>query len=138
MSEDAALRGLADAQKKLQIAIEFKKSLQIQLEQTLQEREQLGVTPTPAAGFQFIQTFIVGVKQRIVNADQSILKANRGVDKAMRVYLNAKRQTRMIEILKEKQFAEFKVYVKKAEQKEQSELTIMRAHLGPGEGSGLE
>jgi flagellar export protein FliJ len=129
ITENEALRNLAEAQKKLQSEIQVKKDFQDQLEQSLLDRERLGTTPTPASGFQFLQNFIIGTKQRIIRADQAILRANRGVDKAMRMYLHAKKLTRMIENLKDKAFSEFKLQLKKAEQKEQDELTVMRSRL---------
>ncbi len=129
LSEAEASRGLAEAQKKLQIEIEIKRALQSQLDQSLNERSDMGRFPTPASGFQFVQNYIIGTKQRIMKSDQAIFRANRGVEKAMRLYLQAKRLTRMIETLKDRALADFKFGLKKAEQKEQDELTIMRNHL---------
>jgi flagellar FliJ protein len=134
LNENEALRELAEAQKKLQSEFESKRQLQLLLDQAFHDRDGLGKTVAPASGFQLIQSFIVGTKQKILKSDQAIFRANRGVEKAMRSYLQAKRLTRMIETLRERAFSEFKLQVKKFEQKEQDELTIMRNHLLKIEG----
>ncbi len=138
IKEDEALRNLAEAQKKLQLELEGKRSLQNQLEDSLSQRDFLGNISTPAAAFQCIQNFIMGTKQRIVRADQSVFRANRAVDKAMAIYLQARKMTRMIETLKERALEEFKAERKKHEQKQQDELSIMRKRLTSEEEGDLE
>lgn len=133
IGENEALKNLAEAQKKLQSELENKKTLQLQLDQALDEREGLGEVPVPATGFQILHNHIIGTKQRILRSDQAIVRANRNVQKAMRSYLHAKRLTRMMEIMRERAFSEFRLLRKKEEQKVQDDLTIMRSRMSASE-----
>ena len=54
----------------------------------------------------------------------AIFRASKNVEKALRAFLFARRQTRMIESLREKAFAEFKRDLAKKEQKQLDDLTI--------------
>ena len=65
----------------------------------------------------------------MIRQDQAIVRASRSVEKALRAYLTARRQTRMIETLREKDYQEFKKMVAKKEQKELDELSAMRLML---------
>jgi flagellar export protein FliJ len=47
-------------------------------------------------------------------------------ENALRAYMITRKETRMIEVLREKEFTEFKKAVKKKEQKELDELSSMR------------
>ena len=127
--ENEALRVLSEAQAAHARAIGYKRSLLEGLEKGLQRRELLGQTPTRIEAFLVEGDFITGQKARIVQADQSIMKAKRGVEKALRSYLQARRQTRMIEMLREKAFVEYKAKKAKYEQKQMDDLTIMRNRL---------
>jgi flagellar export protein FliJ len=127
--EQDALTALGAAQRGYQQALNHKQQLQGQLREALERREGLGRTATPVLSFQLEQAFINGTKQRIVQADQAIVRASRVVEKSLRAYLTARKQTRMIEVLEEKEYAEFRRSVAKKEQKELDELMIMRSRL---------
>ncbi len=125
--ENEQLRLLALAQRKYQEALQHRAILQNTLDESLVRREKLGENSTPILVFQIENENITGLKQNITKADLAILRTRKGVEKALREFLNARRQTRAIEILREKDFAEFKTMLKKKEQKELEDLYVMRA-----------
>ena len=51
------------------------------------------------------------------------------MEKALRTYLAARRQTRMIEILEERAYSQFRRDLAKRELKEQDELVVLRARF---------
>jgi flagellar export protein FliJ len=126
--EDEALRSLSIAQKAHQNEIGKKEHLAKVLQQALARREQIGRTPDLASSLYVENDFIKGTKHRMMQADQAIMRAKRGVEKALRFYLNAKRYTRAIEILKEDYYAEYKKMLSKDEQKKLDDLVVMRSH----------
>ena len=130
--EQDALVQLAKAQQEYQRAVQVKKDYMVQLSISLDRRESLGSVATPALSFQLEQNFIYGIKQKIVQSDQGIVRASRGVEKALRVFLLARRQTRMIEAIEEKERRAFKIERSKYEQKQVDELVTMRARLNQG------
>lgn len=127
--EEDALRALAQSQRVYQHELSKKSKLVSDLSEALIRRENLGIDAIGIDAFQLEQSFITGTKQRIIQQDQALVRASRGVEKALRAYLYSKRQTRMIEILREKQFKEFRKALAKKEQKELDELSVMRARL---------
>lgn len=127
--EDEALRYLASKQKIYQDEINKKAALLESLKMSLQRREALGAKPVGISEFHAEQDFIGGSKQRMVQADQAIFRANRIMDKAFQAYLVAKKQRKMIETLREKAEIEFKKERNKREEKEMNDLTVMRTRL---------
>lgn len=89
-----------------------------------------------AEAFRVEQDFIAGSKLRSMQADQAILRAHRAVERATRQFLAARRRTRMIEILREKDLEEFKKARNKKEAREMDELTVLR-HGRPTPQGGL-
>lgn len=127
--EQEALRLLAQSQRIYQHELAKKAKLNFELSDALVRREGLGIEAIGIDAFQLEQNFIVGTKQRIIQQTQAVVRASRGVEKCLRAYLVAKRQTRTIEILREKQYKEFKKALAKREQKELDDLSVMRARL---------
>jgi flagellar FliJ protein len=127
--EEEAHRQLAQAQRIYQQELAQKAALNTILADSLARRESLGVESIGIDAFQLENNFVIGTKQRIVQQTQAVFRASRGVEKALRAYLFAKRQSRMIEILREKQFKEFKIALAKKEQKDLDDLSVMRARL---------
>src|SRR5258708_4564994 len=113
--EEEALRALAQAQRIYQAELAKKAKLLFDLSEALGRRESLGIVAIGIDAFQLEQNFIGGTKQRIVQQNQALVRASRGVEKNLRAYLFAKRQTRMIEILREKQYKEFRKALSKKE-----------------------
>lgn len=130
--EEEALRALGLAQQAYQGELRIKAALSNDLEASLRRRESLGIDPIGAAAFQLEDDFISGQKHRLIRAEQAILRASRGVEKALRHYLSTKRQTRMIETLREKAYLDFKKALAKYEQKQADEMTVMRDRLKEG------
>ena len=130
--ENDALRSLAIAQQAFRAAESRKNELLADLSLALDRRALLGIESVGLNAFQLENDFIVGTKQRIIQQDQAILRAKRGVEKALRGYLSARRETRMMEVLREKAYAEFRQERAKHEQRELDDLYVMRAALiGP-------
>lgn len=127
--EDVALRSLAKAQELFREATELKSRLQSVLEESLIRRESLGVIAVESRDFRTEEDFIRGTKQRLVQSDQAIYRARKGVEKALRGYLHARRQTRMIEVLREKAYAEYRENVRKKEQRDLDDLYLMRSRM---------
>lgn len=127
--EQDALTALGSAQRAYQQAVARKHELQQLLQASLARRESLGGEATPVLAFQLEQSFINGTKQRIIQSDQAIVRASRVVEKSLRAYLAARKQTRMIETLEEKDRREFKLEQAKKEQKQMDEMVILRARL---------
>ncbi len=127
--EQEALRGLAAAQAKYQETLAAKRRLLDDNERALLRREALANTPQPILAFQIENEFIQGNRQRFVQADQAIFRARKFVEKALREVILAKRAVRAIELLREKAYAEFKVALRKREQKELEEVYVSRLRL---------
>lgn len=124
--EQEALRALAHAQAKFQEALRAKQALIDETNLALRRRDALAATPRTILAYQLENEFIVGNKQRMVQADQAIFRARKFVEKALRDVIVAKRALRAIEMLREKAFEEFKLEVRKAEQKRMEDLYASR------------
>jgi flagellar FliJ protein len=128
--EDEALRAFGAAQQILGGAISRKEQLQTELADAMLRRERLGVSVSvPASLFALETDYIMGHRQRLVQQEQAITRARRGVEKALRAYLLARRQTRIIERLRERDHEEFRREMSKREQKVLDDQTSMRFGL---------
>ena len=124
--EEESLLSLANAQKKYQAELKRKSDLTSELNQS---RERLQILTSNAVRIQAIwaeQDFISGTKQRIIQADQAILRTYRFVEKEMRAYLVCRRRSRAMEVLHDKALAEYKRDAVKREAKELDDLNTMR------------
>ncbi|MDR3606759.1 MAG: flagellar export protein FliJ [Oligoflexia bacterium] len=131
LREDEALRALGATQRALSAALEEKAALLSKLNESLVRREALGarggsVTPED---FRVEQDFIDGQKSRLARQEQIIIRSQRSVEKAFRTYLSARRQTQMLEKLRERHLEKFKQDRAKKEQRELDDLTVMRARM---------
>jgi flagellar FliJ protein len=137
--ENDALTALGGAQRAYQLEVARKHELQLTLARALERREGLAQRNFESAlAFQLEQAYINGTKQRIIQADQAIMRASRVVEKALRAYLTARRQTRMIEILREKAYAEFRRELARRERRELDELIVLRARFAAEAPNALE
>ncbi len=134
--EETAMRQLAEAQRAYQIELAKKSELESQLEKGLVRRELLGQSPVSITEFLMEQDFITGTKQRIVQAQQAIVRATRGVEKALRTFLHCRRQTKMMETLYEKHYVEFKREIARKEAKELEDFAVMRSRLSEENSEG--
>jgi flagellar export protein FliJ len=128
--ENERLRALAEAQSLFRDCVDKKNSLLAELNQALIRRENLGSHAVGINQYLAEEDFILGTKYRIVQADHQIMAAKKKVDKALRSYFEARRQTRKIEVIREKQWGEYKIEVAKQERKDLDDLYIMRSRIG--------
>jgi flagellar export protein FliJ len=135
LREDEALRSLGVAQRAQSAASEEKMNLAEKLEKALIRRQSLGQAPTEPNAFRLEQDFITGLKSRLARQDQIIIRAQRSVEKAFRIYLNTRRQTQMLEKLEERHLSSFKLDSAKKERRELDDLSVMRARLVASEKS---
>lgn len=133
--EEEARRMLSTAQRAHQLELAKKAALQRNLGDALFRRERLmSDTESADQGIGILpvhleQKFIEGTKQRIIQADQAIVRAVRGVEKALRFYLHAKKQLQIMETLHDKDFSEYKKKSSKLEARELDDFNIMRARV---------
>lgn len=130
--EDEALKALAVAQMLLAREVERKQRLLESTAQAYTRVESLGDTRAELLGTEAFRTereFISGNKARVIQAEQAIFRANRNVEKTMRAYLQARRSTRTIEIIREKDYENFRKQLQVQEQKELDDLNIMRSRF---------
>lgn len=120
------MRTLGEAQRRYQGELNEKARLQAELARALTDREALGKTPALSVDFLLADQFITGGKHRIMRQEQAIFRAQKGVEKCLRAYLMARKQTRMIEVLREKDYEEFKRERARREQKVIDELVVAR------------
>jgi len=129
MREEEALRQLGAAQRAVRDAVEKRDRLIHQKNQSLLRREQLGANPTFSVSFITEELFLAGTKQKLIQAETLIKKAERGVEKALEFYLHAKRQLMMIEKLRERDLSNFRFSEIKRELKQMDDLYVMRSAL---------
>jgi flagellar export protein FliJ len=130
--EEEALRHLATAQRRYQAELNHKAKLRSDLARSLERREHLAQITIDTTPYRMENEFISGTKQRLIQQDQAIFRVSKAVEKALRAYLQARRQTRTVEVLHDKAYAEYRKERAKSEQKQQDEMTIMRARLKRG------
>lgn len=130
--ENEALKALAEAQRVLAHEISRKEKLLTEISDSYKRVESYGESRIEIKGveaFRLERDFIAGDKVRVMQVEQAIFRANRNVERAMRAYLTARRSTRTIEILREKDVEAFKKEMQVREQKESDEMTILRHRL---------
>lgn len=127
--EEDSLRALGAAQRAYQEELNKKQRLLFDLDRAYRRRETLASEPIGVLAFQLEDEFIQGTKHRITRQDQAIMRASRGVEKALRTYLHARKQTKMMETLYDKAYAEYRKAKAKEEQKRQDDIAIMRSHF---------
>ena len=128
--EQEALRGLSVAQAKYHDALSEKRRLFDENERSLARREALAATAQPVLAYQIENEFIAGNRVRFVQADQAIFRTRKFVEKALREVILAKRAVRALELLREKDYAEWKVALRKREQKQLEEVYASRPRMG--------
>jgi flagellar FliJ protein len=136
--EDEALRAFGLAQRGLAAAESRKVELEQELGAAMKRFERMGnAAAVPASFFAVENSLVVGHRQRLVQQEQAITRARRGVEKALRGYILARRQTRIIERLKERDLEEFKRERTKREQKTIDDQVSMRFGLQERMDGGL-
>jgi len=82
-----------------------------------------------SAKFWMLDQFIQGQKVRRIDLKQAIQIQEQEVAQAYRDFLKARQQRMIMERLREKRFAQYKLEKQKAEGREQDEQYVMRARL---------
>ncbi len=124
--EDEALLGLARAQTALVQARQKKQELEQCIIDSYERKEKNSGSDIPPSQIAIEAEFVLGTKVRILHAERFILKSERAVEKSLRTYLSARRQTRMIEILRERAISNFKTESQKKDQRRTDDLMLMR------------
>ncbi len=127
MKERDALRRLSESQRGFVAAVAAKEEIKKTREEALIRREELGKVAIGIHAFVTETHFITGLKQRMIQADQAIVRAQRQVEKSLRSYLHARRDLQAIEKLREKAYENFKMELRKAEAREMDDQQIMRS-----------
>lgn len=125
--ENEMMRLLSRAQSEYRAASEKKSQLSKELEIAQTELSCIADVDVTPAMIATQWDHITGLKQRLIQQEQAILRAKRGVEKTLRSFLIARRQTRMIEVLREKAYAEYRKQLQKHEAKKLDDIYIMRA-----------
>lgn len=129
--EQEALIALSSARQKLQDEIQAKNSLVFALSAALVRRQELALkSGTTASAYALEHGFIEGQKIRIMHAELKINRAQRVVDKAMRKLIEARKQTEMMEKLREKAWSEYRALRNRFERTQADDLNVMRARMG--------
>lgn len=127
--EQEFLKQLSRTQRAHQEELSKKAQLGVQLNRSLERRQNLGKTAEDIASFHLEDNFIIGTKQKLIQADNSILRASKAVERALQTYLIAKRQYKIMETLLEKAQEEHRRAKRRKEEKDLDELIIMRTRL---------
>lgn len=136
--EQKMLEELSISQGKYQEKIANKKALLAKKQDSFLKKNELVSRDANINDIRLQEEYIVGIKQHIIRADQEIIRARRFLEQAMRKYIHARRERMMIDRLKEKALAEFKIEQNRLEQKQLDDLITMRARLNHGPIEGEE
>lgn len=126
LRQEEALRALGEAQRRYQAELSEKARLQGELQRAFEAREGINTHTMTSTDLSLAHDYVIGGKHRILRQEQAIFRAQKGVEKTLRAYLQTRKQTRMIEILREKDYEEFKKERARREQKVIDELSSNR------------
>lgn len=124
--EEGALRSLAAAQRAHQEVLNFKQKILMKLEK-FQGEERANNTDLNLGELAVEAQFIAGMKQKLLQTEHAITRSKKAVDKNMQKFVQTRKRTRMVEVIKENDLAEFKGEKRKKENKELAELYVLRA-----------
>jgi flagellar FliJ protein len=136
--EQKMLEDLSVAQKNYLDKIEEKRVLLRKKQNAFVKKNELVSRDSSINDIRLIEDYIVGLKQQIIRADQAIVRSRRFLEQAMRHYLVARKERMMVDKLKDKALAEFKLEQSRLEQKQLDDLITMRARLNHGPIDGEE
>ena len=127
--EREAMRALAGAQARLRAAHERKTALIRELEASLDRRERLGSEPVGIEPFLIEDAYIEGTKVRMLQSDHLIERARKDLARKIDEYLKARRRTKVMEKLRERELRIHRKERAKAERKELDDVYVMRARF---------
>ena len=125
--EDEALFAYSQTLRLLQDEHNKKKFLSEGLSRSLSRREAFGVKPVTVSAFKGEDDFIEGNKHRILLQERQIERATIRVNRALDVYLEARKRRRMVDKLREKAFTNYKIDTRKDERKKQDDVYVMNS-----------
>jgi flagellar export protein FliJ len=124
-TENLVLAELGRAQRVLEYEKNLKQKLDLELQSALKARE----SPAQVLEYQLWDQRILGLKQSILRSMTNIMKAQKLVDRCTERYHHAKKNVKVLEVLKEKDIAEFKQQKNRYLQRQSDDLTVMRFSL---------
>ncbi len=130
--EQKMLEELSLSQRAYQEKIAAKRNLLEKKQKAFSDKNELISRDASINDVRLLEDYILWIKHQIVRADQAIIRSRRFLDQAMRQYIFAKRERMMIDKLKEKAMAEFKIEQARLEQKNLDDLITMRTRLNHG------
>jgi len=134
--EQAALKFFAEAQMALQFQLENKMNILNQIDANLSKKESLASqASTSVESFHIQQNFINGLKQKVIQADALILKAQKNLRVAFDRFKAARQNKKIIETIKDKDFKNYKKEYLKHENNKLQDLYTMRSKIFRGEES---
>jgi len=116
--EKKALSEFAQAQKAYRAELEKKATLLENLNKAIQERENLSKLKSEINQYQIIQKFIDGQKVRILQQDQAIFRTGKILEKKYELFLNSRKNKKIMDKLHERELEKHKELEKKHEAKE--------------------
>jgi flagellar protein FliJ len=126
IAEEQALQEMASYQQKFQQAIQHKKDLLSNREAQLSRRENLSLESVKPADYALVESHIRGIEQQLIKADQAIVRARRFLEQAMRAYIKARKEKSMMDKLRERSLAQWKVEQARLEQKQIDDMVSTR------------
>lgn len=130
--EQKMLEELAREQRAYLQKIEDKRALLSKKQQAFVQKNELLSRDANINEIRLLEEYIVGLKAQIVRADQAIVRARRFLEQAMRQYLVARKEKKMVDQLKENALTAFELEQDRLEQKRLDDLITMRARLNHG------
>ncbi len=130
--EQKMLEELSISQRNYHEKITAKRDLLEKKQGAFSQKNELASRDSSINEIRLQEDYITGLKVQIQRADQSIIRARRFLDQAMRGFILARRERMMIDRLKEKELETFKLEQSRLEQKILDDLMTMRARLNHG------
>jgi len=122
------MRVLADARRRLGELVAQGEKLTTALDAAAARKQELGRNSSNSSQFAIEEDFIAGTKLRIAQLAPAVARAQKGVEKATRFFLHARRQLHVITTLRERDGEAFNREQAKREQKEIDDMVVMRAN----------
>lgn len=131
-NEQKALEELGQYQRNFQEKIDAKRMLQEKKQKAFVSKNELLSRDAGVVEIRGIEDYISGLNQQLQRADQAIVRARRFLEQAMRQYIQARKEKKMIDRLHEKELEAFRLEQAKLEQKKIDDLISVRARLNNG------
>lgn len=128
-AEEKALETMSIQQKIYQEKINYKKELIAKKSNAFLAKNEMLTRDSNVNEIRLQEEYISGINQRLLRADQAIVRARRFLEQAMREYIKARKERKMVDRIKEKAVETFKINQNRLEQKNIDDLISMRSRL---------